>query len=103
MELIEETAHAKTIVLDVPDWPGHIAGQHIDIRLTAEDGYQTERSYSIASSPEKPTVELTVERIDDGEVSPYLPRSFGSATSWSCGARSAGTSTGAARTAARCC
>ena len=70
--VIEETPHAKTIVLDVPDWPGHVAGQHVDIRLTAEDGYQTERSYSIGSPPEQSTVELTVERIDDGEVSPYL-------------------------------
>jgi ferredoxin-NADP reductase len=72
LDLIEETPHAKTIVLDVPGWPGHVAGQHVDIRLTAEDGYQTERSYSIASPPEQSTVELTVERIDDGEVSPYL-------------------------------
>ena len=71
-DLIEETPHARTIVLDVPGWPGHIAGQHMDIRLTAEDGYQTERSYSIASPPEQSTIELTVERIDDGEVSPYL-------------------------------
>jgi ferredoxin-NADP reductase len=72
LDLIDETPHAKTIVLDVPDWPGHVAGQHVDIRLTAEDGYQTERSYSIGSPPEQSTVELTVERIDDGEVSPYL-------------------------------
>ena len=59
-------------MLDVPGWPGHVPGQHVDVRLTAEDGYQTERSYSIASAPEEPMVELTVERIDDGEVSPYL-------------------------------
>ena len=59
-------------MLDVPGWPGHVAGQHVDVRLTAEDGYQTERSYSIASAPEEPMVALTVERIDDGEVSPYL-------------------------------
>jgi ferredoxin-NADP reductase len=59
-------------VLEVPEWPGHLAGQHVDIRLTAEDGYQSERSYSIASSPEMSDLELTVERIDDGEVSPYL-------------------------------
>jgi ferredoxin-NADP reductase len=63
---------AKTLVLDVPDWPGHAAGQHVDVRLTAEDGYQAQRSYSIASAPEDPQVELTIERIDDGEVSPYL-------------------------------
>jgi ferredoxin-NADP reductase len=67
-----ETAHAATLVLDVPDWPGHLAGQHVDVRLTAEDGYQAQRSYSIASSPLNPRLELTVERIDDGEVSPYL-------------------------------
>ena len=72
LEVIEETPHSKTIVLEVPDWPGHVAGQHVDIPLTAEDGYQTERSYSIGSPPEQSTVELTVERIDDGEVSPYL-------------------------------
>jgi ferredoxin-NADP reductase len=70
--LIQETPHAKTIVLGVPGWPGHIAGQHIDVRLTAEDGYQAERSFSIASAPEESMVALTVERIEDGEVSPYL-------------------------------
>ena len=67
-----ETPHAKTLVLDVPGWPGHLAGQHVDIRLTAEDGYQSERSYSIASIPEADALELTIERIDDGEVSPWL-------------------------------
>jgi ferredoxin-NADP reductase len=67
-----ETARARTIVLDVPEWPGHRAGQHVDVRLVAEDGYQAQRSYSIASPPEDSTVALTVERIDDGEVSPYL-------------------------------
>jgi ferredoxin-NADP reductase len=67
-----ETPSAKTLVLDVPRWPGHAAGQHVDIRLTAEDGYQAQRSYSIASGPESPDFELTVERIEDGEVSPYL-------------------------------
>jgi ferredoxin-NADP reductase len=56
----------------VPGWPGHRAGQHVDVRLTAEDGYQAERSYSIASAPEDADVVLTVERLDDGEVSPYL-------------------------------
>jgi ferredoxin-NADP reductase len=70
-EVRAETAHAKTIVLDDPQWPEHAAGQHADVRLTAEDGYQAERSYSIASAPEEPLA-LTVERIDDGEVSPYL-------------------------------
>src|SRR5213595_1737185 len=67
-----ETAPTKSITLAVPNWMGHRPGQHVDIRLTAEDGYQTERSYSIGSAPEQSTVELTVERIDDGEVSPYL-------------------------------
>jgi ferredoxin-NADP reductase len=66
-----ETASVRTITLDVPDWPGHQAGQHVDIRLTDEDGYVAERSYSIASAPGEP-VALTVERLSDGEVSPYL-------------------------------
>ena len=72
MDTIAENARARTIVFDVPGWPGHLAGQHVDVRLTAEDGYQAERSYSIASAPEDRTLALTVERIDDGEVSPYL-------------------------------
>ncbi len=67
-----ETARVKTIVFDVEGWPGHRAGQHVDIRLTAEDGYVAERSYSIASPAQSPRVDLTVERLDDGEVSPYL-------------------------------
>jgi ferredoxin-NADP reductase len=71
-ETVQETAHAKTIVLDVADWPGHVAGQHVDLRLTSEDGYQAQRSYSIASAPEDARLALTVERFDDGEVSPYL-------------------------------
>jgi ferredoxin-NADP reductase len=69
----QETRQAKSITLAVPAWPGHRAGQHVDVRLTAEDGYQVERSYSIASPPEDAArVTITVERIDDGEVSPYL-------------------------------
>lgn len=72
VERIDETPSARTLVLDVPDWPGHDAGQHLDVRLTAEDGYVAERSYSIASAPEDARVALTIERIDDGEVSPYL-------------------------------
>src|SRR5271167_3832652 len=72
VELTDETARAKSIVLELPDWPGHRAGQHIDIRLTAEDGYQAERSYSIGSAPEDDHLMVTVERLDDGEVSPYL-------------------------------
>ena len=68
----EETATARTIVLDVPSWPGHEAGQHVDVRLTAEDGYSAQRSYSIASAPAGDHLELTVQRLPDGEVSPYL-------------------------------
>jgi ferredoxin-NADP reductase len=67
-----ETPRVKTIAFDVPGWPGHRAGQHVDVRLTAEGGYQAERSYSIASAPDGTRIELTVVRIDDGEVSPYL-------------------------------
>jgi ferredoxin-NADP reductase len=67
----DETANVRTLELDVPDWAGHEAGQHVDIRLTAEDGYVAERSYSIASAPGEP-VAITVERLADGEVSPYL-------------------------------
>jgi ferredoxin-NADP reductase len=72
VELIDETPRVRTIVLDVPNWPGHRAGQHVDVRLTAEDGYQAQRSYSIASAPESARLILTVERLSDGEVSPYL-------------------------------
>ena len=72
VELVSETPRVKSIVLDLPDWPGHRAGQHVDVRLTAEDGYQAQRSYSIASAPEDGTLVLTVERLEDGEVSPYL-------------------------------
>jgi ferredoxin-NADP reductase len=71
-DVVSETPTARTLVLDVPGWPGHHAGQHVDVRLTAQDGYQTERSYSIASAPEDVQVALTVERLEDGEVSPYL-------------------------------
>ena len=71
-EAVAETARARTITLDVDEWPGHRAGQHLDVRLTAEDGYQAERSYSIASAPEDDVLQITVDRIDNGEVSPYL-------------------------------
>jgi ferredoxin-NADP reductase len=70
--LAKESERARTIMLRVPGWRRHLAGQHVDVRLTAEDGYQAQRSYSIASAPENDTVELTVERLPDGEVSPYL-------------------------------
>ena len=72
VETIAETPRVKSLVLEVPDWMRHRAGQHVDVRLTAEDGYQATRSYSIASPPEKQRLALTVERLDDGEVSPYL-------------------------------
>ena len=68
----EETRRVKTIRFAVPGWPGHLPGQHADVRLTAEDGYRAERSYSIASPPEVPGIELTIDRLDDGEVSPFL-------------------------------
>jgi ferredoxin-NADP reductase len=71
-DVVAETSQARTIVVDVEGWGRHRAGQHVDVRLTAEDGYQAQRSYSIASAPEADEVEITVERIDDGEVSPYL-------------------------------
>lgn len=81
-EVVRETARMRTLRLDVPEWPGHRAGQHVDVRLTAPDGYQAERSYSLASAPEiaasaaatggASRIELTVERLDDGEVSTYL-------------------------------
>jgi ferredoxin-NADP reductase len=69
--VIDETPSVRTVVLELADWPDHRAGQHVDIRLTAEDGYRAERAYSIASAPGEP-VAITVERLEDGEVSPYL-------------------------------
>jgi ferredoxin-NADP reductase len=72
VELVEESPRVKSVVLELPAWPGHRAGQHVDVRLTAEDGYQAQRSYSIASGPEDGHIVLTVERLEDGEVSPYL-------------------------------
>ncbi|BCJ37341.1 oxidoreductase [Actinocatenispora thailandica] len=71
-EITAETDRTHSIGLDLPDWPGHLSGQHVDVRLTAEDGYQAQRSYSIASAPTDERLVLTVERLDDGEVSPYL-------------------------------
>jgi ferredoxin-NADP reductase len=72
IEVVPETPRTKSLVLEVPGWEGHKAGQHVDVRLTAEDGYQTQRSYSIASAPEDERLVLTVDRLDDGEVSLYL-------------------------------
>jgi ferredoxin-NADP reductase len=68
----DETALTRTLALDTGEWRGHLAGQHVDVRLTAEDGYQAQRSYSIASAPESPHLELTVERVEDGEVSEWF-------------------------------
>ena len=71
-EIVRETPRVSSLFFDVPEWPGHLAGQHVDVRLTADDGYRAERSYSIASAPQDKRLALTVERLDDGEVSPYL-------------------------------
>jgi ferredoxin-NADP reductase len=72
VEIRQETPTVKSLILDVPEWTTHLAGQHVDVRLTAEDGYQAQRNYSIASPPESKYLMLTVERLEDGEVSPYL-------------------------------
>jgi ferredoxin-NADP reductase len=72
VELLDETDRTRSLVLEAPGWPGHSAGQHLDVRLTAEDGYQAQRSYSLASGPADEHLVITVERLDDGEVSPYL-------------------------------
>ena len=74
VEVRDETSAIRTLVLDVPGWPGHRAGQSVDVRLTAESGYATQRPYSLASAPEDPRLELTVQRMGDGEVSPWLAR-----------------------------
>ena len=71
-EIVVETYRVKSLLLHVADWQGHLPGQHLDIRLTAEDGYQAQRSYSIGSPPEDELLTLTVERVENGEVSPYL-------------------------------
>jgi ferredoxin-NADP reductase len=72
VDRIDETPRVRSLTLDVPNWPGHLPGQHLDVRLTAEDGYQAQRSYSIATPPDGTRLTITVERLDDGEVSPYL-------------------------------
>ena len=71
-DIVVETYRVKSLALRVGDWQGHLPGQHVDIRLTAEDGYQAQRSYSIATPPEDELINLTVERVNNGEVSPYL-------------------------------
>ena len=72
----DETPTARTLVLDVEGWSGHLAGQHVDVRLTAEDGYSAQRSYSIASAPGEHNLELTIQRLPDGEISPFLARDY---------------------------
>lgn len=72
MDIIVESPRCTSLLLEPPTWPGHRAGQHVDVRLTADDGYQAQRSYSIASAPEDAALRLTVERLEEGEVSPYL-------------------------------
>ncbi|MCI2423186.1 ferredoxin reductase [Saccharopolyspora sp. K220] len=72
VEGVAETATARTLVFEAPGWPGHLAGQHLDVRLTAEDGYQAQRSYSLAAPADGDQLRLTVQRVPDGEVSPYL-------------------------------
>jgi ferredoxin-NADP reductase len=76
VEIRDETPTARTLLLDVPEWPGHAAGQHLDVRLTADDGYTAQRSYSIAAPAEGERIELTVQLLADGEVSPYLVQDF---------------------------
>ena len=94
VEFIDETARVRSIVLDRPEWPGHLPGQHIDLRLTAEDGYQAQRSYSIAAPADGGRVVVTVEQVDKGEVSAFLRRTSGLATASNSGDRSAATSSG---------
>ena len=97
--VVEETADAHSLVLDVTPWPGHVAGQHVDVRLTAPDGYQATRSYSLSSGPgEAPSI--TVQEVEDGEVSTYLVRDTTVGDTFECAGRSAGTSCGPASTAA---
>src|SRR3712207_3079407 len=98
-----ETPRTKSLVLEVPEWEGHKAGQHVDVRLTAEDGYQTQRSYSIGSAPKDERLMLAVDRLDDGEVSPYLTDVLMAGISWSSGDRSGATSPGRKGTADRFC
>ena len=70
--LVDQTPRIRTLELDAPDWPGHLPGQHVDVRLTSDDGYQAQRSYSIATPADGSRLAITVERIEEGEVSPYL-------------------------------
>ena len=99
--LHDQSRTARSIVLVVPGWPGHDAGQHVDVRLTAPDGYSAVRSYSIASAVDADRIELTVEQLPDGEVSPIWRASCSSATSWRSAARSVGGSCGGPTSANR--
>ena len=99
--VVPETPKTKNLLLEVPGWEGHKAGQHVDVRLTAEDGYQTQRSYSIASAPEDERLMLTVDRLDNGEVSIYLTDVLIAGTSWSSGGRSGAILPGRKKTADR--
>ena len=103
VELVDETARSKSLVLDLPAWPGHRAGQHVDVRLTAEDGYQAQRSYSIASGPEDHNLVLTVERLEDGEVSPYLVDELESGDELELRGPIGGYLSGTSQLAGRCC
>ena len=93
-EIVVETSRVKSFLLHVPTWQGHLPGQHVDIRLTAEDGYQAQRSYSIASPPEDELLALTVLRVDNGEVSQYLDGIFVPVTNSNCEGLSAAISFG---------
>ena len=103
VDVVTETARARSLVLDVPDWPGHLPGQHIDVRLTADDGYQAQRSYSIATPADGGHVGLTVERVPDGEVSPYLVDELRAGDGLEMRGPSAVTSFGSPQTGVRCC
>jgi ferredoxin-NADP reductase len=101
-EVREESPTARTLALDVPDWPGHDAGQHVDVRLTAPDGYNATRAYSIASAEDGDRIELTVGQVPDGEVSSYLTGELSVGIRSSCAARWAGGSSGAPPRPNRC-
>jgi len=98
-----ETSTAYTLVFEVTDWPGHLAGQHVDLRLTAEDGYQTSRSYSLAGPAEGDRIEITVQRLDTGEVSPFLTDELSAGGELEVLVRAAAGSSGAPRTPDRSC
>jgi ferredoxin-NADP reductase len=100
---VVETRRATTLVLDVPGWPGHLAGQHVDVRLTAQDGYQAQRSYSVASPPEAPRFALAVEQLEDGEVLPWLAGETRSGDRFELRGPIGATSPGPLPRAGRCC